>query len=58
MKAPAEKKIVHCVNFNALRMKSACAEHVRMKKVVMRGNNNKVLSIDGQLNRPLGHYLG
>ena len=41
-------------------MKSACAEHVRLKKVVMRGNNNfnKVLSIEGQLNRPLGHYLG
>ena len=39
-------------------MKSACAEHVRMKKVVMRGNNNKVLSIDSQLNRPLGFYLG
>ena len=44
--------------FNALRMKSACAEHVRLKKVVMCGNNNKVLSIEGQLNRPLGHYLG
>ena len=44
--------------FNALRMKTACAEHVRLKKVVMRGNNNKVLSIDGQLNRPLGHDLG
>ena len=54
----AEKKTVHSVTFNALRMKSACAEHVRLKKVVMRGNNNKVLSIDGQLNRPLGHYLG
>ena len=40
-------------------MKSACAEHVRLKKVVMRGNNNnKVLSIEGQLNRPLGHRLG
>jgi hypothetical protein len=22
------------------------------------GNDNKVLSIEGQLNRPLGHYLG
>ena len=49
---------MHSVQFNALRMKSACAEHVRLKKVAMRGNNNKVLSIDGQLNRPLGHYLG
>ena len=39
-------------------MKSACAGHVRLKKVVMRGNNNKVLRIDGLLNRPLGHYLG
>ena len=48
MKAAAEKKTVHSVQFNALRMKSACAEHVRMKKVVMHG----------QLNRPLGHYLG
>ena len=57
VKAAAERKTVHSVTFNALRMKSACAEHVRMKKVVMRGNN-KVLSIDGQLNRPLGHYLG
>ena len=59
VKAAAEKKTVHSVTFNAIRMKSACAEHVRMKKVVMRGNNNnKVLSADGQLNRPLGHYLG
>ena len=60
VKAAAEKKTVHSVDLNALRMKSACAEHVRLKKVVMRGNNNnnKVLSIDGQLNRPLGHYLG
>ena len=59
VKAAAEKKTVHSVQFNAFRMKSACAEHVRLKKVVMRGNNNnKVLSIDGQLNRPLGHYLG
>ena len=49
---------MHSVTFNALRMKSACVEHVRLKKVVMRGNNNKVLSIEGQLNRPLGHYLG
>ena len=49
---------MHSVTFNALRMKSACAEHGRLKKVVMRGNNNKVLSVDGQLNRPLGHYLG
>ena len=57
MKAAAEKKTVHSVAFNALRMKSACAEHVRLKKVVMRANN-KVLSIEGQLNRPLGHYLG
>ena len=54
----AEKQTARSMNFNALRMKSACAEHVRLKKVVMRGNNNKVLSIDGQLNRPLGHYLG
>ena len=58
VKAAAEKKTAHSVTFNALRMKSACAEHVRLKKVVMRGNNNKVLSIDGQLNRPLGLYLG
>ena len=60
VKAAAEKKTVHSVQFNALRMKSACAEHVRLKKVVTRGNNNnnKVLSIGGQLNRPLGHYLG
>ena len=57
VKAAAEKKTVHSVQFNALRM-SACAQHVRLKKVVMRGNNNKVLSIEGQLNRPLGHYLG
>ena len=56
-KAAAEKKTVHGVQFNALRMKSACAEHVRLKKVVMRGNNNKVLSIEGQLNHPLWHYL-
>ena len=56
--AAAEKKTVHSVQFNALRMKSACAEHVRLKKVVMRGNNNEVLSIEGRLNRPLGHYLG
>ena len=47
VKAAAEKKTVHSVTFNALRMKSACAEHVRLKKVVMRGNNNKVLSIEG-----------
>ena len=63
VKAAAEKKTVHSVQFNALRMKSACAEHVRLKKIVMRGNNNnnnnnKVLSIEGQLKRPLGHYLG
>ena len=58
VKAAAEKKIVHNVQFNALRMKSACAEHVRLKKVVMPGNNNKVLSVEGQLNRPLGHNLG
>ena len=58
VKAAAEKKTAHSVQCNALRMKSACAEHVRLKKVVMRGNNNKVLSIEGQLNRPLGHYLG
>ena len=57
-KAAAEKTTVHSVTFKALRMKSACAEHVRLKKVVMRGNNNEVLSIEGQLNRPLGHYLG
>ena len=48
---------MHSVQFNALRMKSACTEHVRLKKVVTRGNN-KVLSIEGQLNRPLGYYLG
>ena len=58
LKAAAEKKTVQSVTFNALRMKSACAEHVRLKKVVMRGTNNKVLSVEGQLNRPLGHYLG
>ena len=58
VKAAAEKKTVHSEQFNALRMKSACAEHVRLKKVVMHGNNNKVLSIEGQLKRPLGHYLG
>ena len=58
MKAAAERKTVHSVTFNALRVKSACPEHVRLKKVVMRGNNNKVLSIEGQLNRLLGHYLG
>ena len=58
VKAAAEKETVHSVTFNALRMKSACAEHVRLKKVVMCGNNNKVLSIEGQLNRPLGLYLG
>ena len=58
-KAAAEKKTVHSVHFNTLRMKSVCAEHVRLKKVVMRGsNNNKALSMEGQLNRSLGHYLG
>ena len=57
VKAAAEEKTVHSVTFNALRMKAACAEHVRLKKVVMRGNN-KVLSIEGQLSHPLGHYLG
>ena len=49
---------MHSVQVNALRMKSDCAEHVRLKKVAMRGNNNKVLSIEGHLNRPLGHYPG
>ena len=49
---------MHGVTFNALHMKSACAEHVLLKKDVIRGDNNKVLSIEGQLNRPLGHYLG
>ena len=54
----AEKEAAHSVQFNALRMKSACAEHVRLKKVVMRENNDKALSFEGRLNRPLGHYLG
>ena len=45
------------MEYNAIRMKSARARHIRERKVVMRGNNDKVLSIDGEWNRPLG-YLG
>ena len=58
VKAAAEKKAAHRLQINALRMKSACAQHVRLEKIVMRGKDNKLLSIEDQLNRPLGHYLG
>ena len=34
---------VHKVTYNAIRMKSACAQHISESKVVCRGNNNKVL---------------
>jgi hypothetical protein len=57
VKAAALRKVEHSVEYNAIRMKSARARHIRERKVVMRGNNDKVLSIDGEWNRPLG-YLG
>ena len=58
VKAAALRKVEHSVEHNAIRMKSARARHIHERKVVMRGNNDKVLSIEGELNRPLGHYLG
>ena len=48
---------VHKVTYIAIRMKSACAQHISESKVVCRGNNNKVLHTDG-LSLPLGHWRG
>ena len=58
VKAAALNQTVHSVEYNAIRMKSTKPVHIRERKVVMRGNNDKVLSLDGEWNRPLGHYLG
>ena len=55
VKAAALQKTVLSVEYNAIRLKSARASHVREKKVIMRGNNDKVLSFDGEINRPLGY---
>ena len=58
VKRAALENVVHSVEHNTIRMKSAKPVHLREKKVVMRGNNDKVLSLEGELSRPLGHYLG
>ena len=58
VKRAALEKVGHSVERNTIRMKSTKPAHLREKKVVMRGNNDKVLSLDGELNRPLGQYLG
>ena len=58
VKAAALRKVEHRVEYNAIRMRSARARHIHERKVVMLGNNDKALSIEGELNRPLGHYLG
>ena len=58
VKAAALNQTVHSVEYNAIRMKSTKPVHIRERKVVMRGNNDKILSLDGEWNRPLGHYLG
>ena len=55
VKAAALQKTVLSVEYNAIRLKSARASHVREKKVIMRGNNDKVLSFEGEINRPLGY---
>ena len=48
IKDAALEQKVHKVSYNAIRMKSACAQHVSESKVVCRGNNNnKVLHTDG-----------
>ena len=54
--AALEQK-VHKASYNAIRMKSACAQHINERKVVCRGNNNKVLHTDG-LSLPLGRRRG
>ena len=57
IKDAALEQKVHKVSYNAIRMKSACAQHISESKVVCRGNNNKVLHTDG-LSLPLGHWRG
>ena len=57
IKAAALEHKVHKVSYNAIRMKSACAQHISESKVMCRGNNNKVLHTDG-LSLPLGHCRG
>ena len=55
MKAAALEKRVLSVEFNAIRLKNTRASHVREKKIIMRGRNDKVLSFEGEINRPLGY---
>ena len=57
IKDAALEQKVHKMSYNAIRMKSACAQHISESKVVRRGNNNKVLHTDG-LSLPPGHWRG
>jgi hypothetical protein len=56
MKDAALNQLEACTSFRRIQLKSSSAQHVQVKKVALRGANDKVVRIDNATFLPLGHY--